>query len=114
MHRSACEKNLFTFDEVLLTDVAQTKSFSLPVMKIDPVTMSLFSSDVGDKKELLTARVKTSARRFVRSVAKQFAFQEDQVSPVPVAKRTFPLSTPGNLVSSVCVSAGSLAAFTLA
>lgn len=113
LHRSVCENHLSTFDGFLLTEIAQTKSASLPVKTMYTYTMSRFSFDVATKKRLLTARAKLRAQRPLRTVTKRTALGKKQAGLRPVAEKTARLLLPGSSVISVCVVAKFPLAFAL-
>lgn len=63
MHSTGCEKHPFGLDYFVLTGIAETKTFSVPVKEINLSTMGLFIYELAKKKEISPAWAKARAQR---------------------------------------------------
>lgn len=93
IHGTTCEEHTLGFDAVLLTEIAPTKTFSLPVRKMYLNTMSFFSYKPTDGKAALAARVKVHSQRAVRAVKAPYSGRRGSSSSAGSGKETSSIPT---------------------
>lgn len=91
---TGCEKHELNFDAYPLSEIPQTKTFSLVMKKMYLNKMRIFLYETACKKMILAARGKARAQCTVRAVKKQFSLEERVAPPARVAGKIPPPFTP--------------------
>lgn len=96
VHGITCEKRPLRSNAFLLTEISQTKTFSLPVKEVYLNLKSLFSYDPSNRKRGLSACARARAQRAICAVKRQLSLGKGMISPARSARKSPPPSASRN------------------